>query len=77
MNEQTVLSEEPETFRENVTFFTLLVYLVPTFSLAYLLYPFKFINKRGKFSIWLFMAIIAIFLICIGAFFVALSFSNM
>jgi len=61
----------------NVAFFTFLFCFVPTFSLAYLLYPFKFINKRGKFSIWLFMAIAAVFLICIGVFFVALSFSNM
>ena len=63
---------------ETVAFFTLFFYFAPTFLLAYLLYPFKFINKKSKFSIWLlFAAVAAVFLICTVAFFVALSFSNM
>ena len=61
----------------NVAFFTLFFYFVPTFLLAYYLYPFKFIKKRSKSSKWLFIAIAAFFLICIVVFFVALSFSNM
>ena len=61
----------------NVAFFTLFLYFVPTFLLAYFLYPFKYIKKRSKFSKWLLIAVAVIFLICIGVFFVLLSFSNM
>jgi len=60
-----------------VAFFMLFHYFVPTFLLAYLLYPFKFINKRSKLTIWILIAVAAIFLICTGVFIVALSFSNM
>ena len=60
-----------------VAFFTLFFYFAPTFFLAYVLYPFKFIKKRSKFSIWLLIAVAAIFLICTGVFIVLLSFSNM
>ena len=59
-----------------VTFMTLFFCFVPTFLLAYFLYPFKFINKKS-FSKWIFIAVAAIFLICIAVFVVALSFSNM
>jgi len=59
-----------------VTFMTLFFCFVPTFLFAYFLYPFKLINKRS-FSKWIFIAVAAIFLICIAVFVVALSFSNM
>jgi len=60
-----------------VTFMTLFFCFAPTFLLAYFLYPFKFINKRSNFSKWIFIAVTAVFLICITVFVVALSFSNM
>ena len=60
-----------------VAFFALFYYFAPTFLLAYILYPFKFINKRSKFSKWLLIAVAAFFLICTGLFAIALSFSNM
>jgi hypothetical protein len=60
-----------------VGFFTLFFYFAPTFLLAYLLYPFKFMKKRSKFSIWLLIAVATIFLICAGVFAVLLLFSNM
>jgi uncharacterized membrane protein len=58
------------------TFMTLFFCFVPTFLLAYFLYPFKFI-ERSNFSKWIFIAVAAVFLICIVVFAVALSFSNM
>jgi len=60
-----------------VTFMTLFACFVPTFLLAYFLYPFKFINKRSNFSKWIFIAVAVVFLICIAIFVAALSFSNM
>jgi lipid-A-disaccharide synthase-like uncharacterized protein len=61
----------------SVAFFTLFFYFAPTFLLAYLLYPFKFIKRRSSFSKWILIAIAVIIVICIGLFAVALSFSNM
>ena len=61
----------------SIAFFTLFLYFAPTFLLAYLLYPFKFIKRKSIFSKWILIAIATIILICIGAFAVALSFSNM
>ncbi len=60
-----------------VAFFTLFFYFIPTFLLAYLLYPFKFINKRSKFTMWVVIALAILFLICTGIFAVALSLCNM
>jgi len=60
-----------------VAFFTLFFYFAPTFLLAYLLYPFKLINKRSRLSIWIAIAIVFVFLCCAGLFMVALSLSNM
>jgi hypothetical protein len=60
-----------------VAFFMLLLFFPPTFLLVYLLYPFKFINKKSKFTIWLLIAVAVVFLICTGLFIVGLSFSNM
>ena len=60
-----------------VAFFMLFHYFAPTFLLAYLLYPFKFIKKRSKLTIWIFIAVAVIFLICTGVFGVAFLFSNM
>jgi len=60
-----------------VTFMTLCFCFAPTFLLAYFLYPFKFINKGSNFSKWIFIAVAAVFLLCIALFIVALGFSNM
>ena len=58
------------------TFMTFFFCFVPTFLLAYFLYPFKFI-KRGNYSKWIFIAVAIVFLICLAILIVALSFSNM
>jgi uncharacterized membrane protein len=49
---------------------------VPTFLLAYFLYPFKFIERR-TFSKWIFIAVASVFVIYIIVFAISLSFSNM
>lgn len=59
-----------------VTFMALCFCFIPTFLLAYFLYPFKFF-KRSVFTKWILIGVAAIFLICIIVFFVALSLSNM
>ena len=58
------------------TFMTLCFCFVPTFLLAYFLYPFKFVERRN-FSKWIFTTVAVVFLICIAILVIALSFSNM
>ena len=59
-----------------VAFMTLFFCFTPTFILAYLLYPFKFIKKRSEFSIWILIAVAVICLILTGISAVEILFFN-